>query len=68
MERSHCTDEEEFYRHLDGTDLTELAQRIAPWETDYSFARPHLSLKGQTLMEALLKAAVYKPRNVQEVS
>ena len=68
VERSHRTDEEKFCRHLDGANLTELAQRMAAWEAEYNFGRPHLSLKGQTPAEALIKAAEENAKSVQEVS
>ncbi len=68
VERSHRTDEEEFYRHLGGANPTELAQWMAAWEAEYNFGRPHLSLKGQTPAEALIKAAEENAKSVQEVS
>jgi transposase InsO family protein len=68
VERSHRTDEEEFYRYLEGVSLNELAQRMAAWEQEYNFGRPHLSLEGQTPVEALIKAATVKAGSVQDVS
>lgn len=68
VERSHRTDEEEFYRYLDGTALEQLAQRMAAWETEYNFGRPHLALRGQTPAEALTEAIDPRAPGVQNVS
>jgi hypothetical protein len=47
--------------------VTELAQRMAAWEEEYTLGRPHLSLKGQTPAEAPIKADTEEAKTVQDV-
>lgn len=55
VERSHRTDEEEFYRRHQFADKGELEQRIKEGEKEYNFDRPHTALKGLTPGEKLHK-------------
>jgi transposase InsO family protein len=53
VERSHRTDQEEFYQLLTYTDDVDLNKKLAEWERFYNFERPHGAFKGQTPYEAL---------------
>ena len=53
VERSHRSDQEEFYQLLDYTDDVDLKRKLANWEKFYNFARPHGAFKGKTPYEAL---------------
>jgi transposase InsO family protein len=53
VERSHRTDQEEFYQLLTYTDDVDLNQKLAEWERFYNLERPHGAFKGQTPYEAL---------------
>ena len=53
VERSHCTDQEEFYQLLTYTDDVDLNKKLAIWENFYNFDRPHGAFKGKTPYEAL---------------
>ena len=64
VERSHRTDEEEFYRKYQFADARELEDRVNEWEKEYSFDRPHMALKGLTPAEKLHK--ILKGRNTQK--
>ena len=54
-ERSHSTDEREFYQFLTYTDDVDLNEKLAEWERFYNFDRPHGGLKGKTPYEILRK-------------
>ena len=47
VERSHRTDETEFYPPLTYTDDVDLNSKLAAWENFYYYDRPHLSLHGK---------------------
>lgn len=68
VERSHRTDEEEFYKKHQFTSKEELEKRIIEWEKEYNFGRPHMSLKGLTPSEKLYKimATNKEKESVQE--
>ena len=51
VERSHRTDQQEFYQLLSYTDDVDLAQRLAEWETFYNYHRPHGAFAGKTPYE-----------------
>ena len=52
VERSHLTDEVEFYsRGNAGLELPEQQRRIKEWEWTYNFYRPHMALSHLTPME-----------------
>ena len=53
VERSHRTDQEEFYQLLKYTDDVDLNKKLAIWEEFYNFNRPHGAHGGQPPYEAL---------------
>ena len=53
VERSHRTDQEEFYQLLTFTDDVDLNEKIKVWENFYNFNRPHGAHKGKTPYEVL---------------
>jgi transposase InsO family protein len=53
VERSHRSDQEEFYQLLDYKDDVDLNKKLAEWEAFYNFSRPHGAFKGKTPYEAL---------------
>ena len=56
VERSHRTDQEEFYQLLTYTDDVNLNEKLAEWERFYNLERPHGAFKGKTPYEALKSA------------
>ena len=56
VERSHLTDQQEFYQLLTFTDDVDLNKKIEHWEQFYNFDRPHGSLGGKTPFEVLRSA------------
>jgi len=55
VERSHRTDQEEFYQLLSYTDDVDLKNKMSSWENFYNLHRPHGAHKGKTPYEALRK-------------
>ena len=53
MERSHATDDMEFYQLLTYTGDVDLNRRLKEWEDYYNFHRPHGSLRGRAPYEVL---------------
>jgi transposase InsO family protein len=53
VERSHSTDEQEFYQLLSYTDDVDLKKKLAVWEDFYNLWRPHSSKNGKTPYEVL---------------
>jgi len=53
VERSHRTDQEEFYQLLTYTDDVDLNKKLVAWERFYNLDRPHGAFKGKTPYEAL---------------
>ena len=53
VERSHRTDEEEFYQLISYKDDVDLDQKLAEWESYYNFSRPHGAFKGRAPYETL---------------
>lgn len=51
VERSHGTDEREFYQLLSYTDDVDLNEKLTHWEKCYNFSRPHAALGGKTPYE-----------------
>lgn len=55
VERSHRTDEEEFYRTKRFVSIKHCIQLLREWEKEYNENRPHMSFKGKTPKEYLLE-------------
>ena len=53
VERSHRTDQQEFYQLLTYTDDVDLNKKLETWEQFYNFDRPHGAFDGKTPYEAL---------------
>jgi transposase InsO family protein len=53
VERSHRTDQQEFYQLLSCTGDVDLAQRLAEWGDFHNYHRPHGAFAGKTPYEAL---------------
>ena len=53
VERSHLTDQREFYQLLTYTNDTNLTEKLHEWESIYNCHRPHLALQGRTPAECL---------------
>ena len=47
VERSHRSDQQEFYQLLSYTDDVDLEAKLDEWERSYNFARPHGTHNGQ---------------------
>ncbi|MCW5619573.1 MAG: transposase family protein [Burkholderiales bacterium] len=58
VERSHRTDEEEFYGRTTFRSPQELRRALRDWEVEYNERRPHLALKGKTPAERLLELRI----------
>ncbi len=58
VERSHLTDQLEFYQLLDYTDDVDLRAKLAVWEEFYNLQRPHTALDGKTPYEVLREKLV----------
>ncbi|MBN1458538.1 MAG: IS481 family transposase [Armatimonadetes bacterium] len=53
VERSHRTDQDEFYQLLTYTDDVDLSSKLASWEEFYNLHRPHGAHEGKTPYEVL---------------
>ena len=53
VERSHRTDQEEFYQLLTYTDDVDLNRKLEAWEEFYNYHRPHTGIDGNTPYEKL---------------
>jgi transposase InsO family protein len=53
VERSHLTDDIEFYQLLSYTDDIDLNEKLKQWENFYNYQRPHASHEGKTPYEVL---------------
>jgi hypothetical protein len=53
VERSHRTDQEEFYQLLSDKGDVDLEQRLGECERFYNYDRPHSAFAGKTPYEAL---------------
>jgi transposase InsO family protein len=53
VERSHRSDQEEFYQLLTYKDDVDLTAKLAAWEQFYNYERPHGAFRGKTPYEAL---------------
>ena len=57
-ERSHLTDQLEFYQLLDYTGDVDLRAKLAVWEEFYNLQRPHAAHAGRTPYEVLREKLV----------
>ena len=53
VERSHRTDQTEFYQLMTCTDNSDLKAKLKAWEIFYNYDRPHLSLNEKTPYEVM---------------
>jgi IS30 family transposase len=53
VERSHLTDQREFYQLLTYTDDVDLNSKLKAWESFYNYDRPHMSHDGKTPYEVM---------------
>lgn len=53
VERSHLTDQREFYQLLSYKDDVDLNEKLNQWENFYNFERPHFAHDGKTPYEVL---------------
>ena len=53
VERSHRSDQEEFYQLLSCGDDVDLNKKLTKWENFYNFSRPHGAFAGRTPYEIL---------------
>ena len=53
VERSHKTDQQEFYQLLEYSGDVDLEKKLKTWEDFYNFDRPHGAFAGKTPYEAL---------------
>jgi transposase InsO family protein len=68
VERSHSTDQQEFYQLLSYKDDVDLEAKLMEWETFYNCHRPHASLKGKTPYEILLEKLQSNPTSTEVLS
>ena len=64
VERSHLTDEREFYQLLEYKGDMDLNQRLEEWEQFYNLHRPHGAHHGKTPYEALVDKLKSVKKNV----
>jgi len=55
VERSHLTDQQEFYQLLSSTGDRNLTRHLAEWEAFHNYHRPNTALNGKTPYEVLKK-------------
>jgi transposase InsO family protein len=53
VERSHRSDQQEFYQLLSYKGDVDLEAKLTEWENFYNFNRPHGAFNGKTPFEAL---------------
>ncbi len=53
VERSHRSDQQEFYQLLSYKGDVDLEDKLIEWENFYNFNRPHGAFNGKTPYEAL---------------
>jgi len=58
VERSHRTDEDEFYRRVTFRTRQELVQKLRAWEHEYNHRRLHMGLGGKTPAERLAELRI----------
>ncbi len=64
VERSHRSDQQEFYQLLSYKGDVDLEAKLVEWERFYNFARPHGAHDGKTPYEALREKLQSSLRNV----
>jgi transposase InsO family protein len=57
VERSHKTDQQEFYQGNQFRSRQQLARKLKRWEKEYNERRPHLALEGKTPAERVHELA-----------
>ena len=57
VERSHKTDQQEFYNPQRFRNRKDLARKLKRWEREYNEQRPHLALEGKTPAERVAQLA-----------
>jgi transposase InsO family protein len=67
VERSHRTDEQEFYTKQKFLDEEDLAKKLSSWQREYNEERFHMSLQGKTPAETL-NAKLSTERQDKDVS
>lgn len=60
VERSHVTDQQEFYQLLEYTDDIDIGKKLAEWGKFYNCHRPNGALKGKTPYEVLREKLLAK--------
>ena len=60
VERSHLTDQQEFYQLLEYKGDIDIAKKLRQWELFYNCHRPNAALKGKTPYEVLREKLVAK--------
>ena len=65
VERSHLTDELEFYQLLSYVDDVVLNKKLEEWEQFYNYDRPHGAFAGKTPYEAM-RSMLKKPDKVSD--
>ena len=68
VERSHRTDEQEFYRRTTFRSRNDLRCQLKQWEAEYNCRRPHLALRGQTPDERLCELRIRDSTSVAEMA
>jgi transposase InsO family protein len=61
VERSHGTNDLEFYQLLDYTDDVDLNEKLKEWENYYNFDRPRGVFNGKTPYEVLRERMGTRP-------
>ena len=64
VERSHGTNNLEFYQLLDYTDDVDLNDKLKEWENYYNFDRPHGAFNGNTPYEVLRERMGTQPVSI----
>jgi transposase InsO family protein len=62
VERSHRSDQEEFYQLLTYKDDVYLEMKLKEWERFYNYDRPHGAFNGKTPYE-VLRSLLQQPNN-----
>lgn len=66
VERSHRSDQEEFYQPLTYTDDVDLSKKLAAWEDFYNLNRPHGAHDGMTPYEILRRMLESTEKSVSQ--